>query len=212
MIPTRLCDLSVDELLAAVASDAPAPGGGAAAAVAGALAAALVGMAARLTIGRERYAECQDEMVNLRDRAEGLRRRLLQSADDDAAAYTSVMAAYRLPRQPDSAQAERKTAIQATMKRAIETQLDVATACVDLLDLAIQAALQSNRNAASDVAVAALLAHAGLQAALLNVRANLKSIEEESDRSAWHVRTEQLITAGERSFAEAMVAAQQRGE
>ncbi|MBE3040910.1 MAG: cyclodeaminase/cyclohydrolase family protein, partial [Chloroflexi bacterium] len=94
----NLTDMTVKEFLSELASDSPAPGGGSAAALAGASGAALCAMAARLTLGREKHRDAWKEMEGLRDEASGLGERLCALVDEDAGAYAAVVAARRLPK------------------------------------------------------------------------------------------------------------------
>ncbi len=210
--PQRLLsDLRVDELLAALAMPTPAPGGGSVSALAGALGAALVAMVAGLTIGRERYAGVQDEVIAIAHRAETLRNSLSESIDVDADAYLSVMAAYRLPKESTEQKAARAAQVQTALRRAAEVPLSVAEVCLETLVLASRAATLGNRNAVSDAAVGALMAHAGLQGAARNVRTNFRSIEDAAFCAATEARVAELVAAGERLLAEAHAAADARG-
>lgn len=161
-----------------LASGGPTPGGGSAAALSGVLGAALAAMVGRLTVGRKRYADVETQMQALVEEAERLRVRLTQLVSDDAAAFDQVRAAYSLPKDSPAEVAARDEAIQQAFKAASRTPLDTATACLDVLRLAEQAVAAGNVNAATDGAVGALLAYAGLQGAALNVRVNLTSIAD----------------------------------
>jgi methenyltetrahydrofolate cyclohydrolase len=209
--PKRLSYLSLDSFVAAVASDAPAPGGGSVAALAGALGAALAAMVAGLTVGRERYAVHDAEMRSLLAQADALRRELLALMDADTAAYTAVMAAYKLPKETETQRAERAATIQVALRGAAETPLDAAAACTDVLRLAARAAAHGNRNAASDAAVSALVSYAGLRGAARNVLVNLKSIDDAAFCRAAETRVAELLAAGEQALAEALAAADARG-
>ena len=159
--------------LDALASDASIPGGGGAAALAGALAAALLSMVSRFTLGRTRYRESWPHIEPLLAESEGLRRTLLETADDDARAYGAVAAAMRLPRATGSQRRERRIALQAALRGAAAVPLETAQAARRALDLAATAAEYGNPNLVSDAGVAAALAEAALQSAALNVRINL---------------------------------------
>jgi formiminotetrahydrofolate cyclodeaminase len=171
---------STADLLAALASSRPAPAGGAASALAGAMAGALLTKVARWTLGRERYAACQEEMRELRDRAEVLRSRLLALADADTHAILRLMESYSLPKGTEEEKAARFGAIQRALRDAAQISLEAAAPCTELIELAAVAAERGNRNAVSDAAVAAMLAHAGLRAAALNMRTNLQSLRAQS--------------------------------
>lgn len=169
---------SVSGFLAAVASSAPAPGGGSVAAHAGALAAALAQMVAGLTIGKKKYAAVDAEMKELAIRAAGLANTLAALVKRDADAYTTVSAAYALPKDTEVDKAARDRAIQAALLHAADVPLETARACADVAELALAAAERGNTNAVSDAGVAALLAEAGCKAACYNVRINATSITD----------------------------------
>lgn len=162
-----------------LASGEPTPGGGSAAALAGALGAALAAMVARLTVGRKRYADVEPSMQAVLDEADGLRIRLTQLVTEDAQAYEAVRAAYKLPKESELDQHERGIAIQSALQAASATPLETMRACIATMQLAERAASLGNVNAATDGAVGVLLAYAGLQGAALNVRVNLGSIEDQ---------------------------------
>jgi formiminotetrahydrofolate cyclodeaminase len=203
----RLTSLTIDSFLEVLASSRPAPGGGSAAALAGAMAAALICMVARLTIERAQYASCSDEMSCVLDRAEVLRRSLASLADEDTTAYLSVMESYSLPKTTEAESVARRAKIQLALRRAAEVPREAAAACSELVELAATCATRGNRNAASDAAVAALLAHAGMRGAVLNVRTNLSCIRDDSFNSVMEGQLRQLLAAGESGLARALAAA-----
>ncbi len=171
--------------LDAVASAEPAPGGGSAAAHAGALAAALVAMVARLTIGKKKYAAVEGQMNSLLEQAEALRKQFTVAVEQDAAAFHAVMAAFTLPKEPDTKAAERAQAIEAATLEAMRLPLSVATMAVQTLRLATHAAELGNTNAISDAGTAAALAKASLQGAALNVRINASSLPGNSQAAEY---------------------------
>lgn len=174
----RTLDILVPAFLDDLASNSPAPGGGGAAAVTGAMGVALVSMVCNLTIGRQRYAQVEGEMREILDRAESLRAELQQLAEDDVVAFNRLSAAYKLPRVTDSDIAIRKDAIQESLKRATEIPLRTARSAAAILPLCPPVAERGNQAAVSDIGVAALLAHAAVRSALLNVEINLRTIED----------------------------------
>ena len=155
---------SVDDVLAALASAEPVPGGGAAAALAGALAAALVAMVGRVTARREPDAPTSAEIAA---DADALRTRLLALAVQDGDAYSSVVAARRLPPE------ERDAALAAALGRATEVPLALAAACRDALTLCDRVVGAARASTLSDLRVAAILAQAAFDAASATARANL---------------------------------------
>jgi formiminotetrahydrofolate cyclodeaminase len=175
-----LVDNKITEYLDKAAAGSAVPGGGSVAALNGALAAGLTEMVANLTVGKKDYEAVEDEMKALSGEASQLRKKLTAAIDQDADAYTEVMAAYRLPRATDEEIALRKQKIQEAIKHAALVPLEVARDVLAVIDLAGQAILKGNKNAASDGAVAAMNARTAALAAIYNVRINLSSIDDES--------------------------------
>ncbi|HEY7678081.1 MAG TPA: cyclodeaminase/cyclohydrolase family protein [Candidatus Methylomirabilis sp.] len=176
-------DLSLEDFADRLASAEPTPGGGTASAVAGALAAALVAMVARTTIGKQKFADRQAAMETIRDEADALRRDLLVQAEADAKAFEAVLAAYRLPRGTPEEQARRGAAVQDATRGAIATPLAVGRLARRVLDLAGRVAAEGNPNAASDAGVGGLLAAAAMRGALLNVQINLAQLADAAERA-----------------------------
>ncbi len=160
--------------VSAVAEGTPTPGGGAVAALAGALSAALGEMVARLTVGKKRYADVEETMHAIVEAAKDLRQRLVTAIDEDVAAFDDVMEAFRLPKDA----AGRDDAIEQAMVRASDVPLNVARLAVDAMELAEQVVRQGNKNAATDGAVASLMGLAAVQGAALNVRVNAASLDD----------------------------------
>jgi formiminotetrahydrofolate cyclodeaminase len=170
---TNLTDLSFRELTARLASREPIPGGGSAAALAGAMGAALVAMVAELSIGRADASVHQAQLHDLRDSAVARQSALLDLAEEDAAAYAAVVAARRMPKEDEAARAARARILRTTMVAAAEVPLRTAQVAAEVLDMARRIAPIGNPNAVSDAGVAAQLASAAVRGALLNVRINL---------------------------------------
>ena len=175
-----ILNLTVSELLERLGSSDPAPGGGAAAAVVGALGAACVQMTANLSIGRPKLAGVEEQARSIATRAGELRQRLALLGDADTEAFEKVSAAYKLPRDDDAHKAARSAAIQAALQAAARVPLETARACADVLELAEEAAPILNAAVVSDVLVGALLAQAALESAALNVEVNLAAMTDQS--------------------------------
>ena len=167
---------SVDGFMSSVAGPTPTPGGGSVAAHAGALGAALAQMVAGLTIGKKKYAAVEDEMKTLSLRASALRRQLAALVQRDADSYERVRTAYAMPKEPAEAAAARDLAIQDALIFASEVPLETARAAASVAELAAAVAERGNTNAATDAAVAALMAEAACKGAALNVRVNIVSL------------------------------------
>jgi glutamate formiminotransferase/formiminotetrahydrofolate cyclodeaminase len=160
---------SLEGFLDAISSSTPAPGGGAAAAVAGAMGASLAAMVSGLTIGRKKYADVEPEFKAIQARALELRATLMQLGKDDSAAYEKVFAAYKLPKEDAMA---RNVAIQQALIEAMVVPMKTLEASLGVARCAARAASKGNSNAASDAGVAALLAGAAARGAAYNVRIN----------------------------------------
>src|SRR5213080_4351073 len=165
---------TLDGWLDELAGGAPVPGGGSAAALAGALAAALVAMVARLTSGRTAYAAVQERVAALLAEADALRAQLRRLVDDDAAAYARVSDAYRVLKGDPT----RKRAVDQALVGAAQTPLQIARGAVRLMALAREIGAIGNQNARSDSKVAAALARAALAGAVENVRVNVAALSE----------------------------------
>lgn len=181
-------DLTLAQYLDRLASSDPTPGGGAAAALAGASAASLVAMVCRLSSGKGG----EDAMLaRTLAAAEAERHALLDLAGTDAEAFDAVMQAMRLPTGTAEAKQRRQSAMRDALRHATEVPLDVAARAVTVLEAATELAGVAHRNVVSDAGVAALLAASAAQGALLNARINLQVMSEESykHRAADQVRT-----------------------
>ncbi|NLV72847.1 MAG: cyclodeaminase/cyclohydrolase family protein [Actinobacteria bacterium] len=169
-----------------LAGSEPEPGGGSAAALVGALGAALVTMVTNLTLGKEKYADVEGDMVKIQEESEVLRSRLENLVTLDALAYGKVATAMKLPRDDDSQKEARRRVLQAALQGAAEVPLEVAETALEVAKLSLPAAEKGNVNGVSDAGVAALLADAAAQSAALNVKINLAWIEdEEFSGEAW---------------------------
>lgn len=169
---------TVADFLDALASSEPTPGGGSTAALAGALAAGLVSMVCQLTIGKRRFRDVEAALQEILAQAEALRQRMGELMERDAAAYTSVMGAYRLPNHTPEEQQHRQSVMQKALEEATLVPLEIAEGCAQILELALPAAELGNPWAVSDAGAAALLAEAALYAALLNVHINLRNQQD----------------------------------
>lgn len=169
---------SVELFLERLASADATPGGGSAAAVMGAMGAALAAMVCRLTVGKADYAAVQAEMQKALIECDALRQRLVGMVAEDVAAFDALMAAYRLPKASDADKAARSAAIQAGLQGATEAPLRCARACADVVRLCARVARHGNLNVISDAGVGVLAAAAALRSAALNVYINAPSIKD----------------------------------
>lgn len=169
---------TIQSFLDGLASSAPTPGGGGAAAISGAMGAALLSMVCNLTIGKKKYVEVEGELREILGQSEALRAELTGMIADDVAAFDAVMGAYGLPKATDEEKAARADRIQAALKIATDVPLACCRACRKVIDLSQAVADKGNLNVISDAGVAVLSAHAGLRSAALNVYVNAKGLDD----------------------------------
>ena len=180
----RIAGTPVEVYLEALASDAPTPGGGAVAALAGATGAALISMVCNLTIGRTGYEEAEERMRGVLDEAEASRTALLDLADRDAAAFGAVMAAFTMPKETDAEKAVRSQAIQAGYEAAATVPLEIAKRAAELMELAREVTEIGNASAASDGACAAQALSASVWSATYNIEINAAALKDPTKAQA----------------------------
>lgn len=186
-----LIDTPLSRFLDELASNSPAPGGGSAAALAGAAGAALASMVCRLTIGKKKYQQVEPEMKDILQRSEGLRDLFTHMIDRDADAFRKVMEAYGLPRESDDQNALRSAAIQEATKEAALVPVELMKHVIDAFALARTVAEKGNANSASDAGVSAVMLHAACESGALNVQINLAAISD-TEFVGW--KTEEIVS------------------
>lgn len=174
----KLIDSTVNDFLAAVRSPDPTPGGGSAAALAGALGASLLAMVAGLPKSRAATEADVERLRTAGERCTALAGELTALIDRDSAAYDLVLAAYKRPKGTDDEKAARSAAIQEAMREAIAAPLDVMRACAAATEHGPAIRELGLASASSDVQVGVALLRAGLQGARLNVETNLESVKD----------------------------------
>jgi len=174
---------SLTNYISDVSSGAPTPGGGSVSALVGSLGAALTSMVGNLTVGKKAYdaldEDIKKEIDNNMKEIQKLIERLEEIVDEDTKAFDEVMDAFKLPKGTEEEKKARTEAIQAGTKTALEVPLECAEKCFQVLKLQKVFAEYGNANAITDVGVGALLAYAGVEGALFNVKINLASIKDE---------------------------------
>jgi formiminotetrahydrofolate cyclodeaminase len=183
-----IASLTIDEFLSRLGSSDPTPGGGALAALSGAMAAAMLAMTCNLTLGRPRYADVEPQVRDLLANLSASQSRLLALANADADAYQAVRDAYALPRGDEAERALRADAIESSMHAATEVPIDTLEASRRVLDHALLAAGITNTNILGDVAVAAHLALAAARGAADQARLNIASLHDRDFASSMERR------------------------
>ncbi len=210
MSDVRLGSMTVDGFCEVLASDSPTPGGGAVAAIEGASAAALIGMVARLTIGKAGFEDVEERMRAMVETADAARGEFLDLADRDAHAFDSVMVAFRMPKESDQDKAARSAAIQAGYLAAASVPQEVARGAVELMELAEDATAMGNPQAASDGLSAAASLYASALCAIANVEINAAALKDAAQREAMLDELASLKTRADQLLRESQTAFQLR--
>ena len=197
-------DISIELFLDDLASRKPTPGGGSAAAVMGAMGAALVSMVCNLTIGRTQYRDFEEKLKSVLTKAEELRRDLIKMIEEDVQAFDSVMRAYHMPRSTKDETVTRAQVIQTALKAATLVPMRCCRACREVIILGRVVGDKGNHSVVSDAGVAAVAAYAALRSAALNVFTNARAITDRIFAEEQLAELEQLLsqaaTATETSY------------
>ncbi len=188
-----LAELKTHEFTALLASDAPAPGGGSAAALEGAVGAALTAMVCTLTLGKKQYAEHFEDLERIRDQSEAIRARFIDVMDRDTEAFMVVSRAYGMPKATDEEKALRSAAIQAGLEGCTATPFEMMELAAQAMELTATLPGRFNESAASDLGVAAISLRSAVQGAWLNVRINIGSLKDKELAESYRTRGQALL-------------------
>jgi glutamate formiminotransferase/formiminotetrahydrofolate cyclodeaminase len=202
----EIASQTVGAFLAALASDAPTPGGGAVAAVAGAAGAGLISMVCRLTVDNPKFEDSWDALRPVLEEADRARAEFLQLADRDASAFDGVMEAFRMPKDTDEQKAERSAAIQRGYRQAASVPMEIVERAVALMPHATTAVELGNPNAASDGLSASHMLLAAAQCAIANVDINVAALKDPSVATPMRAQVRTLRETAERHVADAVAA------
>ena len=190
----KLCDMTVTQFVNTVASDAPAPGGGSVAALAGSIGAALTAMVGNLTQGRKKYAQYAEFAAEVETKGNVLKARLLDVMDRDTDAFMLVSSAFAMPKATDEEKAARSAAIQEGLKACTKTPMEMMELCAEAAGLAADFAENGfNDSSASDLGVAFLSLSAAIRGAWLNVLINISSIKDQAFSDEYRAKGEALL-------------------
>ncbi len=188
----------------------PMPGGGSAAAVCGAMAAALAGMSAHMTLGKKKYAAVEGKMQEIIAETGTLQAEMLDMAQEDADMYSLVLQAYKLPNITVEEMEVRRQAIEEAGKTAVAASLKVTGVCVRIMKLAYTTVTEGNRMMVTDGSASALLARACQQVAAYNVRINLGGVNDQAVVTETERLLERHLSEGKRLLAEVLKEVEQR--
>ena len=180
---------NIDKFLEALASSAPTPGGGGAAALCGALGIALGNMVGNLTLGKKKYADVQEDIAELNAKAEALRAGFVALVDADAEAFAPLSRAYSIPKDDPA----RDEIMEPALLKAAEAPLEIMRKCAEALELISGYAAKGSALAISDAGCAAALCGAAMEAAALNVKINTKSMKNRAVADNINAETNELL-------------------
>lgn len=180
---------NVDKFLETLASSAPTPGGGGASALCGALAIALGNMVGNLTLGKKKYADVQEDIAALNEKAETLRKDFVALIDADAEAFKPLSEAYGIPKDDPM----RADVMESALLKAVQPPMEIMRKCVKALEVISEYATKGSALAISDAGCAAALARAAADAAALNVRINTKSMTDHKVANHLNVEANSLV-------------------
>ena len=177
------------EFADALASSEPVPGGGGAAALVGAVGAALGNMAAALTVGKKKYAAVENEIREASEKCAALREELLNAIRADAEGFAPLAAAYAIPKDDPS----RAATLEAATVRACEVPMRILELCAQVSGIIQVFAEKGSRLAVSDAGCAAACVRASAQSAILNIYINTKLMQNRVTAEELNHRAEKLL-------------------
>lgn len=173
-------EYSCSDFTAALASNAPVPGGGGASALAGALGTALGNMVGSLTVGKKKYIAVEEEIKMLMEKSRQLQGDLLQLVEADAAVFSVLAKAYGLPKETEEEQQEKDKVMEAALKDACAVPMEIMRTCGEAIQLAAEFADKGSLLAISDAGCSAAMLKGALESAALNVFINTKAMRDRS--------------------------------
>lgn len=189
LMAEKLIDQTCEGFVSLLASKAPVPGGGGAAALVGALGAALCSMAGNLTLGRKKYAAVEPDIRALLEKGEGVRTRLLDMVDADAAAFEPLSRAYSIPKDDPG----REAVLEEATKKACAAPMEMLEQCARAVELLEEMLEKSSVMLVSDVGCGAVCCKAAMECASLNVYINTKMLKDRVVAEALERRTDELL-------------------
>lgn len=199
----KLDQLSLRNFIQELSSGSATPGGGSAAALCGALGAALSAMVARFTVGREKFRHAWERMEGIKKGADELAARFLSLVQEDTDAYREVIAALGLPKETEEEKALRREAVQKAMKKATSVPLETLRLSEELIQMAKEAVELGNPNTVTDAGAAVHLAHTAAAVAAYNIRINISTLKDDVFVKGCKREVEEILERMEALLAEA---------
>lgn len=191
-----LAQRSVEEFIMLLASKEPAPGGGSASALLGAVGTALSSMVANLTVGKDKYKDYEEHLQEFLKELESLNKDFLSLIEEDTNAFSRVARAYKMPKETEEQKLARNEAIEKSLKEATLVPVYIMEKCISTLRLIDKTFNMLNLKVISDIGVSVLCLRSALQGGWLNVMVNLKSIKDEEFREEIGKKCEDMLKEG----------------
>lgn len=182
-----------DEFVTVLASKAPVPGGGGASALVGAVGTALGNMVGSLTVGKKKYAAVEEEMQELKAKADVLQKELLHLVERDAEVFEPLSKAYGMPKETEEEKAEKARVMEAALKEACSVPMEIMEKCCEAIDLLVEFAAKGSVLAISDAGVGAAFCKAALEGASLNVYINTKSMADREYAKSLNKKCDEML-------------------
>lgn len=192
----RIIDLSCTGFVDVLATSAPVPGGGGAAALVGAIGTALGNMVGSLTVGKKKYADVQDEILSLKKKSDELQAKLLQMVEEDAKAFEPLSKAYGLPADTDEQKAEKEKVMAEALNAAAATPMHIMELTYEALDVVERFSQIGSKIAISDAGCAAACCRAALDAASLNIFINTRLMKDKDAAAELNAKAESMLIEG----------------
>ncbi len=176
-----------------LASDAPAPGGGGAAAYVGAIGTALGNMVGSLTVGKKKYAEVEQDIISLNEKAKRLQKELIDLVAKDAEVFEPLSRAYGMPKETEQQQQEKERVMEACLVECCDVPMQIMECCCRAIDLHKEYAEKGTAIAISDVGVGVACCSAALKGASLNVFINTKFMKNRDAAIEYNNKAKEMI-------------------
>ena len=183
-----------NEFVEVLASKAPVPGGGGASALVGAIGTALGNMVGSLTVGKKKYADAEEEMYELKGKADALQKELLHLIERDAEVFEPLSKAYGMPRNTEEEKAEKARVMEIVLKDACSVPMEIMERCCEAIDLIEVFAEKGSTLAISDAGVGATFCKAALEGASLNVFINTKSMKNREYADELNKKADEMLS------------------
>lgn len=195
-----LREMDLIKFVEELASNSPAPGGGSAAALSASLSSALCSMVFNLSIGKKSYNNLEEDKKQLIQdgliETAALKNEFLETIDKDADEFLELMKAFKLPKDTEEEKIKRNEEINKGYEKALKVPYELAQKAFNVYELIYNASAYGNKNAISDAGVSALLLQTAIEAAVLNVKINLSSIENEQGKEEIRLKCDNLVMDG----------------